>query len=111
MSDHAKPSSVFSKRLKQARKSAGLTQFHLGVLAGIDEFTASARMNQYERGVHEPDAGTVTRLAKVLKVPVSFLYEPNEKMAELILLAGQLNAREFKQLIIFLRDGNLMPPV
>ncbi|MBI0440159.1 transcriptional regulator, partial [Dickeya dianthicola] len=26
----------------------------LGILAGIDEAMASARMNQYERGIHTP---------------------------------------------------------
>jgi transcriptional regulator with XRE-family HTH domain len=107
MSSHTKSPSVFSRRLKQARKNAGLTQFNLGVLAGIDEYTASARMNQYERGVHVPDVGTVTRLAKVLNIPVSFMYEPNDKMAELILQLGLLNARELKQLSNFLKDDNL----
>ena len=38
------------KRLKEARLRSGLSQEKLGVLAGIDEASASARMNQYERG-------------------------------------------------------------
>ncbi len=42
-------------RLKEARLRAGLSQQKLGILAGIDEATASARMNQYERGIHTPD--------------------------------------------------------
>ncbi|HGU4535105.1 TPA: XRE family transcriptional regulator, partial [Escherichia coli] len=34
-------------RLKKARLNAGLTQEQLGILVGIDECSASARMNQY----------------------------------------------------------------
>lgn len=59
-------------RLKEARLKAGLSQQQLGVLAGIDEATASARMNQYERGVHTPDFELVCRLAVVLNIPASY---------------------------------------
>ena len=38
---------TFSIRLKVARKTAGLTQEALGIAAGIDEFSASARIKQY----------------------------------------------------------------
>ena len=103
MKAQTKQSSIFCTRLKEARKRAELSQFQLGVLAGIDEFTASARMNQYERGVHEPDFGTVMRLAHALGIPVSFLFEPNNRLAELILLAGQLESKELTQLIAKLR--------
>jgi transcriptional regulator with XRE-family HTH domain len=41
-----------------------------GIQAGIDQFSASARMNQYEKGKHSPDLTTVARLCKVLNVPV-----------------------------------------
>lgn len=46
--------SILARRLKEARLRSGLTQERLGVLAGIDEYSASARMNQYERGKHSP---------------------------------------------------------
>ena len=88
--------SVLAKRLKEARLRAGLTQERLGVLAGIDEASASARMNQYERGKHEPDWLTVQRLARVLSVPVAFLYADDDATAELLLAfdALPLEARE-----------------
>jgi transcriptional regulator with XRE-family HTH domain len=76
---------VFTKRLKQARLRAGLSQERLGVLAGIDEHSASARMNQYERGKHAPDWLTVERLAAVLRVPVAYLYAADDEVAELLL--------------------------
>jgi len=56
MSSHAIPSiSLFSRRMKAAREKLGISQTELGVRAGIDEFCASARINQYERGKHMPD--------------------------------------------------------
>ena len=87
---------TLAKRLKEARLRAGLTQAKLGVLAGIDEASASARMNQYERNKHEPDWLTVQRIAQVLGVPVSYLYAEDDATAEMLLLfhAMPLEARE-----------------
>jgi transcriptional regulator with XRE-family HTH domain len=88
--------SALSKRLKEARLKAGLSQERLGVLAGIDEMSASARMNQYERGKHAPDWLTVQRLAAVLQVPVAYLYADDDATAEMLLVfhALPLEARE-----------------
>jgi transcriptional regulator with XRE-family HTH domain len=88
--------SVLAKRLKEARIRAGLTQERLGVLAGIDEMSASARMNQYERAKHEPDWLTVQRLAGVLQVPVAYLYAEDDATSELLLAFNSLplEARE-----------------
>lgn len=74
-----------AKRLKQARTSAGISQKQLGIAAGIDEFSASARMNQYEAGKHTPDYLTLLRIGKVLKCPVAFFYADNDALAELII--------------------------
>ena len=68
--------SVFARRLRAAREAKGVSQKQLGILAGIDQFVASARINQYERGKHVPDLQTAQRLATELNVPVSYLYEP-----------------------------------
>lgn len=81
----AKDSSPFTIRLKQARGLRCISQKQLGIQAGIDPFVASARMNQYERGVHSPDFGTVQAIAKVLNVPTAFLYCEEDELAELIL--------------------------
>jgi len=72
-------------RLRQARERAGLSQKKLGVLAGIDEFSASPRINQYERGKHVPDVYMVERLARVLNIPTIFMYCEDETMADFIL--------------------------
>jgi transcriptional regulator with XRE-family HTH domain len=88
--------SILAKRLKAARTAAELSQKTLGILAGIDEFVASARINQYERSKHTPDYATAARLAAVLKVPVSYLYEPDDDMAALIRVAGTLTKAKLR---------------
>lgn len=90
--------SVVGRRLREARIRAGLSQKQLGIKAGIDEFSASPRINQYERGKHTPDYSTVERLAKVLKVPVPFFYTRDEDLAQMILRFGSLSAIERRRL-------------
>ena len=71
-------------RLKAARLKAGLSQQKLGILAGIDEATASARMNQYEKGIHTLDFALACKLAEVLNVPASYFYTVEDDLAEYI---------------------------
>ncbi|TMN67883.1 XRE family transcriptional regulator [Pseudoalteromonas sp. S1727] len=78
-------------RLKSARKAAGLTQQQLGMALGMEPNTASARMNQYEKGKHAPDFLTMKRIAKELDVPVAYFYCEEEILAELILELGKLD--------------------
>jgi transcriptional regulator with XRE-family HTH domain len=87
---------TLAKRLKEARLRVGLSQERLGILAGIDEASASARMNQYEREKHAPDWLTVQRLAQVLDVPVAYFYAEDDAMAEMLVLyhASPLEVRE-----------------
>jgi len=44
---------VFTGRLKQARERKNLSQRRLGILIGIHQDSASARINQYEHGKHD----------------------------------------------------------
>jgi transcriptional regulator with XRE-family HTH domain len=92
-------STIFASRLKQARLRAGLTQMQLGVAAHIDEYSASARINQYERGKHWPDFGTAERLGKVMDVPAAFFYATDDALAEWIFRFGRLNARNRARLL------------
>jgi transcriptional regulator with XRE-family HTH domain len=80
-----KRQSTLAKRLKEARLRAGISQKRLGILAGIDEFVASARINQYETGKHAPELETAERLAKVLDVPTPYLYSASDELAHWIL--------------------------
>ncbi|MEJ4045660.1 helix-turn-helix domain-containing protein [Erwinia sp. SLM-02] len=71
-------------RLKQARTRMGISQQKLGILAGIDEATASTRMNQYERGIHTPDFELVCRLAAILNVPSCYFYTQEDALADIV---------------------------
>ena len=84
-------------RLKQARKAAGYTQQRIGIALGMEPNTASARMNQYEKGKHSPDYTTMKRIADELGVPVAFFYCEEDVLAELILELGKLNKSELEQ--------------
>ena len=95
--------SPIAKRLKEARVKAGLSQKQLGIEAGIDAFSASPRINQYEKGKHTPDFSTARRLALVLGVPTPFLYAEDDTMAQSILTFGELPMREQRKVLVELQ--------
>lgn len=90
---------LFARRFRAARLRLGLSQEQVGVEAGVDEFSASARINQYERGKHTPDVLMATHLARVLEVPLSYFWAADEDEAELLRLYTGLSARKRKQLV------------
>lgn len=73
------------KRLKAARIAAGLTQEKLGVMAGIEEASARARMSYYESGTYHPNFDTACRIAAILDVPECYLYAVDDDFAAFIL--------------------------
>ncbi|POW54634.1 transcriptional regulator [Candidatus Pantoea alvi] len=81
-------------RLREARHRANLTQEKLGVLVGIDESTARSRISYYESGTNSPSFDTARKIARVLNVPVSYLYTPEDEdeLAQIIL--GFYNAKK-----------------
>jgi transcriptional regulator with XRE-family HTH domain len=97
-------SSPIAKRLREARLNAGLSQEKLGVLAGIDEMSASARMNQYERDKHVPDTSMIERIAKVLNLPAAYFYAVSDSEADLLCRFHRLKARDKKRILEFIRD-------
>jgi transcriptional regulator with XRE-family HTH domain len=60
---------------------------------------ASPRVNQYERGVHEPRAETVQKLAEALGVPAAFLYTEDEMLAKLLLRWNSLSKAQKRDLV------------
>jgi transcriptional regulator with XRE-family HTH domain len=98
------PRIAFCCRLRRARIEAGLSQKQLGIKAGLDEFVASTRINRYEVGVHEPDVGMARRLAKVLNVPLPYLYAEDDVMAEMILAFSRMSQRR-QQTVLRELDG------
>jgi transcriptional regulator with XRE-family HTH domain len=101
--------SPFPRRMKAAREKLGITQMELGVRAGIDECSASARINQYERGKHAPDFLTVRNLAMVLDVPTAYLYAEEDNLAELLMLYGKLKAADRKETVVFINSLTSKP--
>ena len=76
-----------------------MTQVELGRQAGLDPSVASPRINQYEKGVHEPQYATARRLAKVLGIPAAFLYCEDDQLAKLLLLWSEMSTAERKKLV------------
>lgn len=92
------------KRLKEARLISGISQKKLGIIAGMDEFSASARMNQYENGKHIPDFLTLKRIAIALSVPVVYFYAEDNMLAELLCIYEKSNKESRKQILQFCKD-------
>ncbi|WP_373991904.1 helix-turn-helix domain-containing protein [Duganella sp. BuS-21] len=82
---------LFGRRLRQARLRAELPQDRLGVLAGLEESSSSARISRYESGIHEPPVRFAEALAKVLGVSAAFFYCADDQLAEVILLYADLS--------------------
>lgn len=90
---------TFARRLKQARLHTGLSQNELGIRAGLDPHVASPRINQYERGKHEPMLEIAERLAQALGIPAAFLYTDDDLLAKLLLRWGSLSKQQKRELV------------
>ncbi|WP_153446830.1 helix-turn-helix domain-containing protein [Vibrio algicola] len=86
-------------RLKAARKKAKITQKNLGVKIGMEESSASGRMNHYEKGRHIPDIGTLRRMAEELDVPLNYFFCDDDVMAELVCAINKLSDNDKLDLI------------
>lgn len=82
--------STFSKRLREARKISKMSQERLGIEAGIDPASASARMNQYENDRHEPNINIVRQIADVLNLPTAYFYAQEDDTARLLVIFHRL---------------------
>lgn len=71
------------------------------MIIGLDEGTSSARISRYETGVHEPPYSIAQSLAKVLKVPVAYLYCDDDRLAELLLQYQSLDASQRRKVRAF----------
>ncbi|ENW97103.1 helix-turn-helix domain-containing protein [Acinetobacter sp. NIPH 298] len=97
-------SNVFALRLRLARKAHKLSQERLVILAGIDEASASARMNQYERGKHVPDFLMVSKIAQTLNLPTAYFYAEEDQLAEMILQFHLLTLEQKEQVLNFIQQ-------
>lgn len=90
---------IFSRRLKEVRLAKGLSQKRLGILAGIDEFVASTRINRYEKGVHQANIEVVQQLSAVLEVPLAYFYTEDDDLALLLLSWIKMDAEKKKRIL------------
>jgi transcriptional regulator with XRE-family HTH domain len=86
--------SVLGKRLKEARIAAGISQEALGIEAGLDEMSASTRMNRYELGKRVPDFTLMEKIAKILNVPAAYFYAVSDDEARILLTFHRLNKKQ-----------------
>ena len=93
--------SVIGKRLKEARQEAGLSQEQLGIQAGIEEDSASARMNRYERGTRSPGFELLQRIGSVLDLPVTYFYSADDGEAELLIAFHRMPSESKSTLLAF----------
>ncbi len=94
--------STLTKRLKEARLKAGLSQEQLGIRIGLEPESASTRMNRYELGKRVPDLELVERIAAELKLPAAYFYAVEDDEAELLVQFHKLSATKRSQVISFI---------
>ena len=65
----------FSRKLKQARKAAKLSQEQVSLEIGISR----SAISKYENGDLEPNIETITKLMKLYQINSAYLFEETEK--------------------------------
>lgn len=98
--------SVIGKRLKEARLRAGLSQERLGLDAGLEAESASARMNRYETGARAPDLELMERIGAVLGVPAAYFYASDNQVAELLMAFHELSPKARDKALEMVRSVN-----
>jgi transcriptional regulator with XRE-family HTH domain len=91
-------------RIKSARVKKNISQKELGIRIGLDENSASSRMNHYEKGRHTPDVLTLKRMADELGVPLAYFFCESDLSAELNCLIDKLSEEEKTKLLSELKD-------
>jgi len=86
--------STLSKRIKEARLRAGLSQEQLGIRIGLEPESASTRMNRYELGKRVPDFELIERIGAELNLPAAYFYAVADDEAALLRLFDKLSASE-----------------
>lgn len=81
-----------------------MSQRELGRRIGLLEEVVSSRVARYELGTSEPDFETVSRLAKALGVPMTYLLADNEAIAEIILAAWALPVERQREIATALKN-------
>lgn len=95
--------STLSKRIREARLIAGISQEQLGMQIGIDPASASTRMNRYERGTRVPDPALVERIASALGLPAAYFHAVDDDEASLLQWFSRLGVEDRAELMLRVR--------
>lgn len=93
----SRPSTVVGRRMRSRREELGWSQEKVGVLIGIDESSARARISRYELGTHEAPVKTARQIAEALGVPLAYLYCEDDDIATVLITLSKLKANIRKQ--------------
>lgn len=73
------------KRLKEARKRAGLSQEKFLQLTDVESVSDKSQISSYESGRYSPPYEFIVQIAKALNYPEGYFYTQDDHFAELIL--------------------------
>ena len=104
-SEPLESSNVVGRRMRSRREEFGWSQEKVGVLIGIDESSARARISRYELGTHEPPLKTARQIANALGVPLAYLYCDEEDLAMLLKELATQSASQLSAIVSQLRQG------
>lgn len=99
VSESSRPSTVVGRRMRSRREELGWSQEKVGVLIGIDESSARARISRYELGTHEAPVKTARHIAEALGVPLAYLYCEDDEVALLLVALKALKPLARKQIL------------
>ena len=98
-SETLESSNVVGRRMRSRREELGWSQEKVGVLIGIDESSARARISRYELGTHEAPVKTARQIADALGVPLAYLYCEDDEVANLLLALRKLKPAARKRMV------------
>ncbi|PMH37068.1 transcriptional regulator [Vibrio cyclitrophicus] len=81
-----------------------MTQKNLGVKIGMEESSASGRMNHYEKGRHTPDISTLKKMADALGVPLNYFFCEDDSSAEIATAIAKLSEEQRNQVLNFIHS-------
>ena len=73
------------KRLKDARRNAGISQEKLAEMVDVEGINIRSRISSYEVGRVDPPFSLMTKIAAVLNYPECYFYTVDDALAETIL--------------------------
>lgn len=77
---------------------------------GLQQETIGARINCYEKSVHDADLATAQRVAASRGMPLAYFYAETQVMAEAIVTFWLLNQTDQRKVLADLKKKVFTPP-